>query len=149
MRRGGLEAAGPILESAAMRTPPGPTQGRRLISAGEALLVAGLVPRAVNLLEQAMVTSDPALRADAAPTRSQASLFGPLIAQAADTAAREARNLADHDPTRAALGLVQAAIGTQNQGLIPVALRLARQAYDTVLGGGGARCSLSPNWPSL
>jgi DNA-binding NarL/FixJ family response regulator len=129
-RRGGIVAAAAILDRAAHLSPPGEARLARLTEAAQALSLAGQPATAVGLADEVIAaTSDPLQRADAAMARGNALLWVADSKSTAEGLLVEARRVAPLDPTRAAIGLCQAAAGLGSRGEIPTLVVLAEEAY--------------------
>ncbi|MDA0184994.1 LuxR C-terminal-related transcriptional regulator [Solirubrobacter phytolaccae] len=131
--RGAPAVAGRALEVAARVTTPGSVRVRRLLSGAAAHHQAGQPTHAVALLDAAMAEiDDPLARADAQRLRAQVITFhggsAPIRALLIDEAAR----VELHDPTRAAVLRLDAAMASMMMGEPLEAERLAEQAWPQV-----------------
>jgi DNA-binding CsgD family transcriptional regulator len=105
-------AAARALELAAYLTPETETRAGRHFAAAQASVFAGLVPRARELLDQALEqTNDSELRVDIQQLRARILVGGGAPFEAYAILTTEAARLKETDPARAALLYAEAAYG--------------------------------------
>jgi len=130
--RRGYASAASALERAAELSPDRDERARRLCAAGEAATAAGMTARALDLLERAADTAcSPALRARAAHRRGLVMVWSGNVTSGATLLLDEADRIEQHDRSRAAHLLADAATAFLLLGYLDRSLDLAERAVAT------------------
>jgi DNA-binding CsgD family transcriptional regulator len=136
--RGGYAASASALERAAALTPGEANRTRRLVEAARDWHLAGHGESAGALLDDALTsTRDDRQRAEIQQLRAHVQIWQGEWASASTLLAAEAPAIAESDPARAALMLVDAAVAACSVGELERGLELARTARTLGRRGDG------------
>jgi len=142
--RGALAAAASALERAAELTADEEPRAARLAKAGSAAWLAGLLPRAVALLEAARrLTADPVLRADIDHSRALIELQSGLPATAHRILLEAGAEIAPIDPRRAVAMLVSSGEAAGYGGMRAEEISAGRRAARLGAGRPGTAFELA------
>jgi DNA-binding CsgD family transcriptional regulator len=131
-------AAARALELAAQLTPETQARARRLFAAAQASLFAGLVPKARELLDQALEAAGGSeLRVDIQQLRARILVGGGNPLEGYAVLKTEAARLEETDPGRAALLYAEAAFGADAAARPTEAHEVSQRAYDLAEPIGG------------
>ncbi len=137
-RRGGHAAAATAFETAARLSPDEEDRARRRFEAGLDAQMAASSHWAARLLESALSeATDPLLRADIQSLLGATERFRTSPERAAELFESGASEVERHDPGRATMMLMEAALSYNAAGGIPRAVAVARKAAEAAEGSPG------------